>query len=86
SGARVLLLDEPMAGLNSEDVPALVELIASLHEGGRTVLMVEHHLAAVLGLADRVAVLHEGRLIATDLPEQVMADHVVQEAYVGEPI
>jgi branched-chain amino acid transport system ATP-binding protein len=86
SGATVLLLDEPMAGVNSEDVAVLVELISSLHDRGRTILMVEHHLAAVLGLADRVAVLHDGRLIATDLPENVMADRAVQDAYVGEPI
>jgi branched-chain amino acid transport system ATP-binding protein len=85
-GSEVLLLDEPMAGVNSEDVPGLVELIAALRASGRTVLMVEHHLAAVLGLADRVAVLHHGRLVATGAPAEVMADAVVQEAYVGEPL
>lgn len=86
SGAEVLLLDEPMAGVNSADVPILSELIAKLHAQGRTVLMVEHHMAVVLGLADRVAVLHHGRLLACGSPETVMADDTVQEAYLGEPI
>lgn len=86
SAAEVLLLDEPMAGVNSEDVPPLVDLIGRLHSEGRTVLMVEHHLATVLGLADRVAVLHHGRLVTVGSPEEVMADASVQEAYVGEPI
>ena len=86
SGTKVLLLDEPMAGVNSEDVPGLTELIRSLHHDGRTVLMVEHHLAVVLGLAQRVAVLHHGQLLACDVPDKVMADETVQGAYLGEPL
>lgn len=86
SGADVLLLDEPMAGVNSEDVHGLVELIGDLHKEGSTVLMVEHHLAAVLGLAEAVAVLHDGRLLEVGAPEQVMASAAVQEAYVGAPL
>ena len=85
-GSRVLLLDEPMAGVNSEDVPGLTELIARLHKEGRTVLMVEHHIAVVLGLAQRVAVLHHGQLLACDVPEKVMRDETVQAAYLGEPL
>ncbi len=86
SGASVLLLDEPMAGVNSEDVPGLVELIAGLHGGGRTVLMVEHHMPVVLGLAQRVAVLHHGRLLAFGDPASVLADETVQLAYLGDPL
>jgi branched-chain amino acid transport system ATP-binding protein len=86
SRARVLLLDEPMAGVNAEDVPGLTALIAGLHADGRTVLMVEHHMAVVLGLARRVAVLHHGRLLACDVPQAVMADRAVQDAYLGEPV
>jgi branched-chain amino acid transport system ATP-binding protein len=86
SEADVLLLDEPMAGVHSEDVPALVELIAGLHAAGRTVLMVEHHMAVVLGLAQRVAVLHHGRLLACGDPQEVMADDTVQAAYLGDPL
>jgi branched-chain amino acid transport system ATP-binding protein len=48
--------------------------------------MVEHHIAVVLGLAQRVAVLHHGELLACDVPEVVMADETVQGAYLGEPL
>jgi ABC-type lipoprotein export system ATPase subunit len=51
--AKILLLDEPMAGVNTEDVPLLTELIGRLHSEGRTVLMVEHHMAVVVGLAQK---------------------------------
>ncbi len=79
----VLLLDEPMAGVASGDVAGLAELIRSIHRQGRTVLMVEHHLEVVLQLADRVAVLHHGRLLACDTPAEVMANPEVQAAYLG---
>jgi branched-chain amino acid transport system ATP-binding protein len=84
--AQVLLLDEPMAGVNSEDVPGLVQLIAGLHSAGRTVLMVEHHMPVVLGLAQRVAVLHHGQLLACGDPDAVMANQTVQDAYLGDPL
>jgi branched-chain amino acid transport system ATP-binding protein len=84
---EVLLLDEPMAGVSAEDVPALVEVIRGLTAGtGRSVLMVEHHMDVVLDLADRVAVLHHGALLACDTPDAVMADPQVQEAYLGEEL
>ncbi|GAA2051399.1 ABC transporter ATP-binding protein [Catenulispora yoronensis] len=88
SGAgRLLLLDEPMAGVASGDVPELVAVIRSLHrDEGRTVLMVEHHMEVLLGLADRVAVLHHGALLAVGTPDRIMADARVQEAYVGEAL
>ncbi len=80
---RVILLDEPMAGLGAADVPALAEVIRGLR---RTVLMVEHHMGVLLDLADRVAVMHHGALLAIDTPERVMADPTVQDAYLGEPL
>jgi branched-chain amino acid transport system ATP-binding protein len=84
---RVLLLDEPMAGVSAEDVAALVDVIRGLTAGtGRSVLMVEHHMDIVLDLADRVAVLHHGALLACDTPDAVMADPFVQEAYLGEQL
>jgi len=86
SGTQVLLLDEPMAGVNSEDVPGLTTLIKNLHAAGRTVLMVEHHISVVLGLAQRIAVLHHGQLLACGAPEDVMSDETVQGAYLGEPL
>lgn len=82
---RLMLLDEPMAGVSAEEVPALTELIRALHrEEGRTVLMVEHHMDVLLGLADRLAVMHHGRLLALDTPAAVTADPTVQQAYLGE--
>jgi branched-chain amino acid transport system ATP-binding protein len=83
---KVVLLDEPMAGVASGDVPALTEVIRGLHRGGRTVLMVEHHMEVVLGLVDRVAVMHHGELLAVDTPDAVMANPAVQSAYLGEPV
>lgn len=84
---RVMLLDEPMAGVSAEDVPELVAVIRSLTaESGRSVLMVEHHMDVILELADRIAVMHHGALLACDTPETVMANATVQEAYLGESL
>jgi branched-chain amino acid transport system ATP-binding protein len=84
---RVLLLDEPMAGVSVEDVPELVELIRSVHsEEGKTVLMVEHHMDVVTGLAERIAVLHHGSLLAVDSAEAIMRNETVQQAYLGEAL
>jgi branched-chain amino acid transport system ATP-binding protein len=84
---RVLLLDEPMAGVSVEDVPELVELIRSVHaEEGKTVVMVEHHMEVVTGLAQRIAVLHHGRLLAVDTPDAIMRNPTVQQAYLGESL
>jgi branched-chain amino acid transport system ATP-binding protein len=81
----VILLDEPMAGVASGDVPGLVEVIRNLHKNSRrTVLMVEHHIDVVLGLVDTVAVMHHGQLLAHDTPEAVMANPAVQGAYLGD--
>jgi len=83
----VLLLDEPMAGLSAEHVPPLVELIRSVHEQERkTVLMVEHHMEVVTGIAQRIAVMHHGALLACDTPAAVMANETVQSAYLGEAL
>ena len=82
----VVLLDEPFAGVAAPDIPDLITVIRGLTRDNpdRTVLMVEHHMEAVLHLADRIAVLHHGSLLAFDTPEAVMADRTVQEAYLGE--
>jgi branched-chain amino acid transport system ATP-binding protein len=83
----VLMLDEPMAGLSAEHVPQLVELIRSIHvEEKKTVLMVEHHIDVVTGLAQRIAVMHHGALLACDTPAAVMANETVQSAYLGEAL
>jgi branched-chain amino acid transport system ATP-binding protein len=84
---QVLLLDEPMAGVSAGDVAGLVEVIRAVHkEEQKTVLMVEHHIGVVTGLAERIAVMHHGSLLAVDTPERVMDNAEVQEAYLGEPL
>jgi branched-chain amino acid transport system ATP-binding protein len=76
-----------MAGVSVEDVPELVEVIRSVHrDDGRTVLMVEHHIEVVTGLAERIAVMHHGSLLACDTPDRILADETVQTAYLGEPL
>jgi ABC-type branched-subunit amino acid transport system ATPase component/ABC-type branched-subunit amino acid transport system substrate-binding protein len=83
----VMLLDEPMAGVSAEDVPDLVAVIRSVvADTDRAVLMVEHHMDVVLELADRVAVMHHGALLACDAPDAVMANATVQSAYLGEAL
>ena len=68
-------------------MPGLVEVIRSVQrDEGRTVLMVEHHIEVVTGLAERIAVMHHGALLAVDTTENVMRNQAVQEAYLGEPL
>lgn len=82
--ASLILLDEPMAGVASGDVAGLVEIIRRMHrEKGCTVLMVEHHMDVLMGLVDKVAVMHFGTIIAFDTPQEIMANPLVQSAYLG---
>ena len=83
---RVILLDEPLAGVATADIPDLLEVVASLTGGPdeRTVVMVEHHLESVLRLADRIAVLHHGALLACDTPAAIVSNPTVQQAYLGQ--
>jgi branched-chain amino acid transport system ATP-binding protein len=86
SEPAVLLLDEPMAGVSAEDVDGLTEIIGEVRDSGVAVAMVEHHMHVVLGLADRVAVLHHGELLAVGAPTEVTSDERVQQAYLGEAL
>jgi branched-chain amino acid transport system ATP-binding protein len=86
SRPRALLLDEPMAGVSAEDVDGLTGIIGEVRDSGVAVAMVEHHMHVVLGLADRVAVLHHGQLLAVGAPDVVTADARVQQAYLGEAL
>ncbi|HET8662330.1 MAG TPA: ABC transporter ATP-binding protein [Micromonosporaceae bacterium] len=79
---RLLLLDEPAAGMSPAETARLTELVRGLPREV-TVLLIEHDLDVVFGLADRVTVLHLGRHLATGTPQQVRADPAVREAYLG---
>lgn len=82
--SSLVLLDEPMAGVASGDVAGLVENIRQMQrEKQCTVLMVEHHIDVLMGLVDRVAVMYAGSIIAFDTPQQIMANPLVQSAYLG---
>ncbi len=80
---RILLLDEPAAGLVSEEIEALAVVIRRLKETGMTVLLVEHHMDLVVSISDRVTVLDYGVVIAEDAPEAIQRNDKVIEAYLG---
>jgi branched-chain amino acid transport system ATP-binding protein len=82
-GADVILLDEPTAGMSHAETERAVEQIRRLTEG-RTLLIVEHDMSVVFGLADRISVLVYGQIIASGTPEEIRANPKVKEAYLGE--
>ncbi len=81
-GADVILLDEPTAGMSRSESDAAVELIRRVTVG-KTLVMVEHDMSVVFGLADKIAVLVYGAVIACDTPARIRADPAVQAAYLG---
>ena len=84
-GADVILLDEPTAGMSKSETQRFVELIREVTVG-KTLLTVEHDMGVVFGLADKIAVVVYGEVLAFDTPEAVRADARVQEAYLGSDI
>lgn len=80
---RVLLLDEPAAGLNDAETAELARLISAIRYAGTTIVVVEHNMSLVMGIADYVLVLDAGRLIAEGPPKEIQANEKVIEAYVG---
>ena len=84
-GANVILLDEPTAGMSKTETSRFIRLIKEVTEG-RTLLTVEHDMGVVFGLADKIAVVVYGEVIAFDTPDKVRANQRVQEAYLGSVI
>jgi branched-chain amino acid transport system ATP-binding protein len=83
SAPKLLLLDEPFAGMNSEETRGMMRLVRKIRDGGVTVLLVEHDMQAVMGLCDRITVLNFGELLAEGSPHEIRAHPEVVRAYLG---
>jgi branched-chain amino acid transport system ATP-binding protein len=80
----VYMFDEPTAGMSVDDVPVILDLVRALKaERDKTILLVEHKMDVVRELADRIVVLHNGKLVADGDPAEVIASPIVQQAYLG---
>ncbi len=82
---RLLLLDEPTAGMGDQETYDVARLVRRLHRhGGLTIMLIEHDMRLVFNLADRIMVLAEGRVLAEGAPKEIAANENVQRAYLGE--
>ncbi len=84
TGPRLLLLDEVIAGLNPSEAKGMVELLRKLHRQGLTLLVIEHVMAVIMGLSQRILVLHHGEKIAEGTPAEIARHPRVVQAYLGE--
>jgi len=84
SRPEVLLLDELMAGLNPAEVAEAMELVKKIRDSGITIIMIEHVMKAIMGICDRIIVLHHGEKIAEGTPQEIASSKTVIEVYLGE--
>ena len=81
---QLLLLDEPTAGMSSEQVPELLQIIQSIiADGDKTIVLVEHRMDMVMSISDRITVMHQGQVLAEGSPHEIASNQVVQSAYLG---
>jgi ABC-type branched-subunit amino acid transport system ATPase component len=83
---RILLLDEPAAGMNPQEAVEMVQLISRIRDRGLAILLIEHHMKVVMSISDEILVLDHGVQIAHGAPEKVRNDPQVIKAYLGEEI
>ena len=83
SSPKLLMMDEPMAGLNSVETEVFIDLVKKVNEGGVTVLVVEHVMKAIMKLSRRIIVLHAGQKLAEGTPESILTDSDVVRVYLG---
>lgn len=86
SGANILLLDENMAGLNPHEIDEALEILKTIRNSGKSLIVIEHIMRVVMGISDRIIVLNYGSKIAEGFPEEVVNDETVIKAYLGDKL